>query len=835
MLVPYIARRSVVRSFYRSFSSQIVHPSFSSKDSELISDLQAIENRSPKLVKSSTYPAPAEPNISIRSWKMNEFKYYDIPSPFPTLARGVFTMDVSEREDGVKHRIVARGYDKFFNIGEVPWTTWEAIEKHTAAPYTLSLKSNGCVIFIAALTPKKLLITSKHSLGPIDNAEKSHAQAGEQWLRRYLEEKGRTEEEFAARLWENNWTAVAELCDDSFEEHVLGYPPERTGLHLHGINVTTKAFKTMPQDVVDAFAEEWGFIKTRSHVVNSVQEVHDFTSHIGKVGEWEGEAVEGFVVRTHVTEPSYESWHRINNDAKGKPPYTPGSSFFFKIKFDEPYMMYRDWRELTKKLLSTKGPLKVSGLPKSKMRRKETKAYVNWIIGEIQRDRAQFDGYTKGHGIIATRERFLRWYQEQQANGTLEEDDAVVGSSYGKVIIVPVAVPGCGKTSVAVALAHLFKFGHTQSDDIKSKNAAAAFQKSVKDLLKKRNVVIADKNNHLRQHRHQLHQVAIRSKPPAKLIALNWSVVDKSPEIAHQICADRIVNRGLNHQTLVAEGSKHENVIWKFLENGQALIEHEVDECIEMNIEDDLETMVKCAVDGLWGLIGGEGGLMGKEKPSEERIKEALEHVKQYRVKDNSNGKAISPGKQEKQEKQKKQEKPPRYYGLLPAIELEETVNGVFAKRNRDSGVQFWENLKKAGRVTWAPHVTIVHHRALPQEQGVWNLSRLVVASTSPPVFNITFGKLLWNNRVMVLTVDRIEQISGSDTLEGRNFLDGIPDATKNRLHLTVGTAESNIPAVEGKNLVQKWKSEGKKANEIFEADIDNGLVVTGQLKGLFS
>lgn len=50
-----------------------------------------------------------------------------------------------------------------------------------------------------------------------------------------------------------------------------------------------------------------------------------------------------------------------------------------------------------------------------------------------------------------------------------------------------------GKTSVAVALAHLFKFGHTQSDDIKSKNAAATFQKSVKDLLKKRNVVIADK------------------------------------------------------------------------------------------------------------------------------------------------------------------------------------------------------------------------------------------------------------------------------------------------------------------------------------------------------
>ena len=59
---------------------------------------------------------------------MNEFKYYDVPSPFPTLARGLFTTWVgdsvvdAEGEGPGKHTIVARGYDKFFNIGEVPWT-----------------------------------------------------------------------------------------------------------------------------------------------------------------------------------------------------------------------------------------------------------------------------------------------------------------------------------------------------------------------------------------------------------------------------------------------------------------------------------------------------------------------------------------------------------------------------------------------------------------------------------------------------------------------------------------------------------------------------------------
>ena len=56
---------------------------------------------------------------------MNEHKYYDIPTPFPTLARGLFSMELpkeAEDEDEKRYRIVVRGYDKFFNIGEVPWT-----------------------------------------------------------------------------------------------------------------------------------------------------------------------------------------------------------------------------------------------------------------------------------------------------------------------------------------------------------------------------------------------------------------------------------------------------------------------------------------------------------------------------------------------------------------------------------------------------------------------------------------------------------------------------------------------------------------------------------------
>jgi tRNA ligase len=104
-----------------------VAPTVQLENSDLIASLHALKKK--KLVKSSTYSAPADPSIQVRSWKMNEHKYFAVPCPFPTLARGLFTREIpgdsqKEGEAASKtYEIVARGYDKFFNIGEVPWTT----------------------------------------------------------------------------------------------------------------------------------------------------------------------------------------------------------------------------------------------------------------------------------------------------------------------------------------------------------------------------------------------------------------------------------------------------------------------------------------------------------------------------------------------------------------------------------------------------------------------------------------------------------------------------------------------------------------------------------------
>jgi tRNA ligase len=199
---------------------------------------------------------------------------------------------------------------------------------------------------------------------------------------------------------------------------------------------------------VDAFAEEWGFITTKSITMKTVPEVKAFTEEIGKTGKWNGEAIEGFVVRTHVVEPPQGESNRSAS------PYAPGSTFFFKVKFDEPYMMYRDWREITKKLLSAKGSLNEVKLPQNKMKRLETKTYVKWVKEEIKRNRSAFSEYTKGKGIISTREKFLQWMTSEEGKKGLKLNEAaaaaaVMGSKspekeFGKTIIVPVAIPGCG-------------------------------------------------------------------------------------------------------------------------------------------------------------------------------------------------------------------------------------------------------------------------------------------------------------------------------------------------------------------------------------------------------
>ena len=385
-----------------------------------------------------------------------------------------------------------------------------------------------------------------------------------------------------------------------------------------------------------------------------------------------------------------------------------------------------------------------------------------------------------------------------------------------------------------MALEHLFSFGHTQSDDVKSKKGAPQFIKNVQALLKKHDVVIADKcvvhrwyinlsdnwcrNNHFRQHRTALRDAIRGYNPPVRLLALNWAFEQPLATI-HRICSDRIYDRGEKHQTLHADvrGKSHEDVVWQFIEQREELEEREVDAVIEMDINEDLEHALDRAVDGCVRILG-------LEKPDQEKVGLALAAARGYEP---TKKKGDVKGGEKKKGK-------PRYYGFVPEVDLLELLNPVFsAGGDADvaDGRQFFTNLKKNGRITKQPHITLVHSKSFDQEwaQPLWdNCSELYLSST-PSTFQFTLGSVVWNDRVMAVTADEIAPTAGDDEA-GKSFVDQLPQEVRMGLHITVGTASRDIPPFEAHALVSDWRN-GKRIKSLQLTNIP----IEGRVRGLYS
>ena len=198
-----------------------------------------------------------------------------------------------------------------------------------------------------------------------------------------------------------------------------------------------------------------------------------------------------------------------------------GEAFFWKVKYDEPYLMYREWRELTRKCLAVYPNL--DGVDPKKIKNSESRLYLWWVKKEMERDFDKFESWKHGKGMIRTREEFIKWEKTTEGTKARRELGEIVeldeeekrNRKFDKTIIVPVAVQGCGqsptptlflsllsltrtlpcvgKTALGLELQHLFGFGHVQSDDFLVKKPTPHFIKKIKDLLKDRDVVFADK------------------------------------------------------------------------------------------------------------------------------------------------------------------------------------------------------------------------------------------------------------------------------------------------------------------------------------------------------
>lgn len=771
-------------------------------------------------IKKTKFSVAGSPSkATVDSWKLQDWDYKK-PS-LPTYARGLFTTRLPSNTP----EIAIRGYDKFFNIDEVPETNWDHIMTNTIGPYELSLKENGCIIFISGLHDGTLLVCSKHSTGKRGDIEISHANAGEKALDKQLATLGKTRSDLARELRERNATAIAELCDDSFEEHILAYGPEKAGLYLHGINVNQPYFMTYPGPAVTSFANDWGFKQTGLIVMDDIKKVKSFLEGVSQTGAYEGRDVEGFVIRCKM---------------KGRPNTDPGtySDWFFKYKFEEPYLMYRQWRECTKALIAGQAP-------KIRKHKKITEEYLQYAKQRLTNDPNLAKAYNLNHGIIALRDDFLNYKNMKGSDAANLDRDLAPHepepdmSVVGNVILVPIATIGCGKTTIAVALRTLFPdaFGHFQNDSItQKKGRPGIFTRNVLEQLKTKRVVIADRNNAWRRERTQILGDIQQMLPAAKLVALHFDH-DNSIEV-RKLTYERVFQRSDNHQNIKVKElgtAKVMDIMNGFLDGLEpysAFTRPDSGFSAAIGLDPlagsrkNLEVVISKLHQLYPNLLPNVPTTQDMDKAIETALAydPRLEQLNVLPATANNNKGNIE------------------YMSIdVPSQAVLNAIKNAF-KDVSPEVARMYNYLKQQRRIQPSFHVTLMHRSAAktgPENQELWakynqafkvaqddaKAKGIVFRATETPALgdcDVQLERVVFDDRLMAIVVRLVDK---EDTWRCVNK---VP-------HITIGTANSTVPPKESNDLLALW-IDGKQEphrGTIREAGIEGRPVVKGIVKAV--
>lgn len=645
----------------------------------------------------------------ITSWKFNEWDYYTKESivKLPCNARGLFTVD---------DKIIVRGYDKFFNVNEVAQTKFDFLKKNTTGPYDVTLKENGCIIFISGLLSGELVVCSKHSTGKRDDLTRNHAVQGEIEIQKQLEKINKSKEDLALLLYKLNVTAVTELCDDEFEEHVLPYSKDASGLYLHGLNFNTAKFRTYPMESVNAFASEWGFKTIDYFQKPSFESLWDCLQEAAKTGTFENREVEGFVVRCHLN----------------------GDNFFFKFKFEEPYLLYRQFREVSKNLIANGDQSIKTIVRKVKKHKFITLKYLQFVKRLFEEEPSYKESFLQGHGIIKIRQLFLKENGLNETSGIqlmeydnldtkLKELSLNVEPTEFKYVLIPIATIGCGKTTVFQTILNLYpSWAHIQNDNIgnnSSKNKLVAL--CLDELANpETQVVFCDRNNHQKREREQLFNQFLDLKDnylPSnvglKFIAINFVNESLDKQQLMDITFDRISKRGDNHQSIKFESDEKlaKLVMNGFIKRFQRLdINGSPDSQFDMVI--DMKLGDNSSLDNAKTILNRLQEIPGlvNEAPSDSQVEKSFNSALNYKPNFTKTfGKVSKNKKQEASSTQsKKAKKGIVYYGIR--VDQTKLLASINAKISTNPA---WVELQRLDRVQKEFHITLSHVSASKKDQ----------------------------------------------------------------------------------------------------------------------
>lgn len=655
----------------------------------------------------------------ITSWKFNEYAYSHNVK-LPIRARGVFL-------EG--QRIAVRGYDKFFNINEVPATYMENLKK-LQGPFEVATKENGCIVFISGLEDGTLVVCSKHVTGaPLEEAENSerifkHSNMAQEAVYKQLAKKKKSPKDLAKVLYKHNMTAVAELCDDEFEEHLIEYPKELAGLYLHGLNANTIEFRTYPMEEVNKLADEFGFRKVHLEKFDTFEEMFSFLKEVGETGIFQDKEAEGFVIRS--------------KDQENK-------TFFFKFKFEEPYALYRALREVTKTFISGKQS-KVDIILLLRKYKDIIERYLDFVDPLFAACPDMKDGYMEEKGIALVRKLFLKkmGFKDTDGNGLIELAKngglshhlmKFMEQTSVKYVIVPIAVVGCGKTTVFKTLSSVFPtWLHVQNDDFTN---AKEFRTKCMTELKDKPVLLLDRNNFMKKERTEIIDHILSEKgayvvPSSGLafIGVNFTAAE-SPEAFSKKIRERVSARGDNHQSISAgSDSKQSEAVMIAMEarlqppkplDGDHLEEvmdgakfESPDDKFAKVINVDITKMSSLEIaKKIWNAISDGKEFKETKSPLEEEWEKGFQEALSYKPTTRKKVTLRLKGKR------------PELYG----IKIEEPERLLEIIGEKLLLLKTWNALKDNKRLQSSLHVTLAHKNSIHADQSLqekWNdLGRL--------------------------------------------------------------------------------------------------------------
>ncbi|TID13158.1 hypothetical protein CANINC_005014 [Pichia inconspicua] len=741
------------------------------------------------------------------SWKFNEWDYYSKKIKLPIYARGLFTT--------VDGEIICRGYDKFFNMNEMSSVKEDELRKHTSGPYTVTVKSNGCIIFISGLPSGQLVVCSKHSTGEHDDLSKNHALVAQNAIEKQLKRMNVDIEQLAKLLYDNKITAVCEFCNDEFEEHVLEYKDDKAGLYLHGLNFNTVEFKTYPIEEVQLFGEKYGFKKTDYVKFDKFDDALRFMNESNETGTFNGEEVEGYVIRC----------------------FRNGSDFFFKYKFEEPYFLYRELREITKQFIKN-GPENLK-FGKHKLICMD---YIKFVMPYLISDDKLKDDYLENKGIISLRKMYFESKKATSMQLIKEElqmidlEDEMKKLKFGeskscRYVFITVATIGCGKTTTSVGLMNLFPelVGHVQNDNIQSPGKDGLVSAAL-DVLTKKPIVVVDKNNHKfveRQHLFDGFRKLNTDIPKDKLkfICLNFVSNPKKDENLWNLTKERVIARGDDHQSIKVnkDGVDKAVMIMKgFINRFQPITpakspDSEFDYIIDLDVHEKDSSLqnLKLIVAKMRELI------KDVELPqlTEDDYLKAFEKAKQYKPTFNKSVKPFSKRKLS-------------YIGLSVDNRCLDTI--------KSKNIDFFHRLEQLGRVQEGFHITLVHNamrRGNEEKKKLWETYKQVFKDEIakfvsfdvelPPNQKCMFSDQYWADVKLTRIVWNTQAMCIETEITGF-FHNGEPmDLSCGNMypHITIGTIDKSIAPVVAGQILQNYH-EGKKTDSINIITLDEPVVL---------